>query len=383
MGKRELLIAVVFVVIGFGVYRLTAPPGDPSADSFSLSRVVDEIRREIRGTPASAEVTFKATRAVPGTVSELRLDFNIGTVTIIGEDREDVEAEMDVRSNGYDKEEATRLAKASHLTFDQAGALLIIKGKFPVEGRQTPTLRLKVPSRLGFRMDEKGSPLEVTNVASVLIGVGRGKSTIEHVAGAVTVTQRGSEISIGDVGSLRLTTFSGAEAAVSNVRGDATFSLNGGELRAEGLMGSIEVDAESAELAFDRLDEVKGPVRINAESGEIALVGLRAEARIDGRSTEIRVDHAGGAPLSVYNQGDEIIEVTVPSTGFSMDAITVGGRISLDPKLEGSGLELTTKGGRDDGDSDREESRVTGTVRGGGAPITLRASGGDIVLKAR
>jgi hypothetical protein len=383
MGKRELLIAVAFVAVGFGVYRLTAPPGDPSKSGFSVSGIVDEIRREIRGRPASAETTFKATQAVPETVTEIRLRFNIGSVTIIGEDRNDVEAEMHVRSNGYDTEEATRLAKASHLTFDDAGAFLIIAGKFPPEGRQTPTLRLKVPKRLGFRMDEKGSPLEITNVASVLIGVGRGKSTIQHVAGAVAVTQRGSDITIGDVGSLRLTTFSGVEATVSEVRGDAIFSLHGGEVRAEGLMGGIEVDSESAELLLDRLDKVKGPVKINARSGEISLVGLRSDTRIDGRGTEIRVDHAGGAPLSVYNQGDEIIELTVPSTGFRMDAVAAGGRISLDPKLEGSGLELTTSGDRDNDDSEREENRVTGIVRGGGAPITLRASGGDIMLRAR
>jgi hypothetical protein len=384
MGKRELLIAVTFVVIGFGVYKLTAPPGDPSRSGFSLSAIVNEIRREIRGQRVTADATFTAAQAVPETVTEIRLAFNIGAVTIVGEDRDDVEAEMHVRSTGYDTEEATRLAKASHLQFDEAGALLIIAGKFPVEGRQTPTLRLKVPARLGVRMDEKGSTLQITNVASVLIAGGRGDTTIERVAGSVTVTQRGSEIVVRDVGALRLTTLSGAEARVSDVRGDAAFSLQSGEVRAEGLGGGLEVESRNTELLFDRLENLKGPVRINANLGEVVLLGLRADTRIDGRRTEIRVDHAGGGPLAIYNDGDEVIEVTVPSAGFTIDAVAAGGRVSLDPSLEEAGLRLTTAGGQDDDSTAGAESRVAGTVGGGGSLITLRARhGGDIVLKAR
>ena len=384
MGKRELLIAAAFVLLGFGVYRVTAPPADPSRPGFSPSRIIDEIRREVRGQRASAETTTATTRAVPAAVTEIRLVFPVGAVTIVGEERDDIEAEMHVRSTGYDTAEAEGLAKASHLKFDEAAELLIISGEFPEAGRQTPTLRLKVPARLGVRMDEKGSALEITNVASVLINAARGKSTIQRIAGKVTVTQRGNEITITDVGSLRLNTVSGAEARVSRVRGDASFSMQTGDLRAEELGGGLEVEARNAEMQFEKLDNLKGPVRINANLGEVVLVGLRAETRIDGRRTDIRVDHAGGAPLAIYNDGDESIEVTVPPVGFTMDALAVDGRISLDPNLEESGLKLETIGGpRAESNNSREETRVIGAVRGGGPAITLRATRGDILLRSR
>jgi hypothetical protein len=384
MGKRELLIGAVFVCLGFAVYRLTAPPGDPSSQGFSVSRVIDEIRREIRGQRETAETTTTVTRPIPESVTEIRLVFQSGTVSIVGEDREDLEAEFHVRSTGYDTAEAERLAKASTLKFDEAGALLIIESDFPVEGRQTPTLRLKVPHRLALRMDEKGSVVEVRNVAAVTIGSGRGKSTIEHIAGGVIVTQRGNEIVITDVGSLRLSTFSGAEAKVSGVRGDANFALQTGELRADDLRGALEIEARSTEMQFDKLDALKGPVRINANMGELVLLGLRAETRIDGRRTDIRVDHAGGAPLAIYNDGEEPIEVTIPPTPFTMDALAVEGRVSLDEKLEASGLKMESIGGSDSqGSATRQESRVTGAVRGGGPAITLRANRGDIVIRAR
>jgi hypothetical protein len=382
MGKRELVIAVLFIVTGFVVYQVTAPPADPSSSGFSLRRMADEIRREIRGQRETAETTFTATRPVAPTVTEIRLVFPVGTVTITGEDRDDISAEMHVRSTGYDAAEAERLAKASVLEFDAAGELMIITAKFPVEGRQTPTLTLRIPSRLGVRMDDKGSALEISDVASVLIGSGRARTTVQRVAGEVTVTQRGSQLTVTDVGSLKLTTMSGTDARVAQVRGDSTFSIQTGELIAEDLAGSVEVESRSAELQFDKLQKVTG-VRINANLGEIVMIGLAADTRIDGRRTEIRIEHAGGAPLAVYNDG-ETIELTVPPGGFTMDARAAGGRISVDQALTEAGL--ASKGGTTEtteSEAPTEETHVTGAVRGGGPPITLRATRGDIVLRAR
>ena len=384
MGKRELVIAAIFIALGFGVYRLTAPPGDPSERGFSLSRIINEVRREISGQRANAETTFTATQAVPGTVTGIRLDFAVGAVTVIGEDRDDIDARMHVRSTGYDAAEAERLAKASILKFDEAGALLIITGSFPREGRQTPAVTLRVPSRLAVQMDEKGSALEISNVASVQVGAGRGPTTIQHITGNVTLAQRGSEVTVNDVGSLKLTAAGGAESRVSGVRGDTVLSVQTGELRAEDLRGSLEVESRSAELLFDKLDNLTGSVRVTANMGEVTFTGLRADTRIDGRSTEIRVDFAGPAPLAIYNEG-ETIEVTLPSTGFTMDARAVGGDISAADGLLQAGL-------TEDGDPDyakpedgatQQETRVTGGVRGGGPLITLRATRGDIVLRAR
>ena len=383
MGKRELVIAALFIAAGFVVYQVTAPPADPSSSGFSLRRMADEIRREIRGQRETAETTFTATRAVAPAVTEVRLVFPVGTVTITGEDREDISAEMHVRSTGYDAAEAERLAKASVLEFDEAGELIIITAKFPVEGRQTPTLKLRIPSRLGVRMDDKGSALEISDVASVLIGSGRARTTVQRVAGEVTLTQRGSQLTVTDVGSLKLTTMSGVDARVAQVRGDSTFSLQTGELVAEDLGGSVEVESRSAELQFDKLQKVTGTVRINANLGEVVMIGLAADTRIDGRRTEIRIEHAGGAPLAVYNDG-ETIELTVPPVGFTMDARATGGRISVDPALTEAGLAAKNAAAETATDESRtEETHVTGSVRGGGPPITLRATRGDIVLRAR
>jgi hypothetical protein len=382
MGKRELLLAAAFVLAGFLVYQFTAPPPDPNSKGFSLSGILHEVRREVRGQRETAESTQTLTRPAPAGLEEIRISLRSGPITVTGEDRTDIEAELHVRSNGYDKPEAERLAKATTLKFDEAGAVLIITLQAPVQGLQRPTLRLKVPARLGIRIDEKNGVLAITNVASVAMGVARGASTITTVRGLVSATQRGSTMTISDVGSVKLTTAAGANARVAQVRGHAAFTLQGGELRAEALAGGLEVEARGTEVQFDKLEALKGPVRVNANTGRVVFVGLRAETRIDGRQTEIRVGQTHPATLAIYNEGAEPIEVTLPPGGVRLDALAVNGRVQLEG-LEQSGLTVETPAAGAEPAGAPREARVTGTVAGGGPTITLRSVRGDITIRGK
>ena len=383
MGKRELLLVAAFVLVGVVVYQFTAPPPDPSERGFSFSRLMDGIRREVRGQRETAEATQTLTRPVTADVQEVRIRMRTGAITVTGEDRPDVGIEFHVRSTGYDQAEAERLVKASTLKFDEAGGVLIITADFPREGRQTPTLRLKVPARLGLRIDEKNGALTITDVASVAMGVARGASTISRVTGAVSATQRGSTITISDVGSLKLNTAAGVEARITGVRTDVSLSLQGGEVRAEALAGSLDVESRNAEMQFENLGALRGPVRVNANLGEVVFLGLKTDARIDGRQTDIRVEQAAPAPLAIYNEGDEPIEITVPPGGFKIDAVAVNGRVTLDDALEQAGLRVDGPPDATAPADPRPETRVTGAVAGGGPTITLRASRGNIVIKSK
>src|SRR5690606_26198484 len=103
MGKRELLLILAFVVIGTVVYQLTASPKPGRSLGDSIGEIVDEIRRDVRGRPASAEITRNATHPVPPEAAELRITMQNTPVTIVGEDRADIATELWVRSNGVDE----------------------------------------------------------------------------------------------------------------------------------------------------------------------------------------------------------------------------------------------------------------------------------------
>ena len=73
MGKRELLIAVGFLVVGLVAYQLAAPPPKEGEHGFSLTRMFSEMRREIRGNPSRASVKLTGTLPVAEAITELRL----------------------------------------------------------------------------------------------------------------------------------------------------------------------------------------------------------------------------------------------------------------------------------------------------------------------
>ena len=73
MGKRELLLLVVFVVLGVGVYQVSAPAAPADAPGFSLSRLVQMAKAHFHGPQVRRTVTRTATLTVPEGIDTLDL----------------------------------------------------------------------------------------------------------------------------------------------------------------------------------------------------------------------------------------------------------------------------------------------------------------------
>jgi hypothetical protein len=368
MGKRELLLIVVFVAVGVIVYSFTAPAPGPNERGLSLSRLVEEIRREVRGNPGKAEITTTTAYPVSAEATEVVVRDNFSQVQIDGEQRTDIEATARVTSNGADDEEARRLAGETTLMIDRPGGAISFSPEAPDAGTQRLYLTMKVPSRLHVRIETPSSRIAVTNVPSLDITSGRTETTVKQIAGRANVVQRGGKLVIEDVESLKLNA-RGAETTLRNVRGEASMTIVSGEMRAEGFTGPIDLETQNAEIRIDRPEKSKGPLRVNAIGGEVTVNGVRSDTRIDARNAEVAVAMAAPAPVVIYSTGDEPVAVTLPAGGFVLDAVATEGRIA-DDVIRELGLAVT-------GDAAKEQ-RVNGSVKGGGPTITIRSTGGDI-----
>ena len=374
MGKRELLLIAAFLIVGAVVYQATAPPAGPNERSFSLSGIIAKVRREMRGNRANAEQTRVTTHQLDG-LTEVRVTGGFAQITITGDARRDIEARFHVTSSGYDEAEARQLATETRLLVDRAGAALRLESKYPSPGRQRAHLTLLVPAKLNVRVDQGTQRATVTNVASLEMVAVRGDTTVKQIAGRATISHRAGRLTVEDVGALKLSG-RGTEAAVQRVRGEASFSMQAGELTAESIAGAIDVDAQSAEVTLQKLEEARGSLRVNAMAGSITLEGLAGDARVDGRNTEIEIAMSKPAVVAVYNEGGESVDIVTPPGGFTIDALVTDGDLTLPDELR---PHLTTSGGDDD---DREH-RATGAVRGGGPTITVRANHGDVTLRTK
>jgi hypothetical protein len=368
MGKRELLLIIAFIIGGAIVYQATAPPPAPGERSFSPGRLIDDFRRHLRGNRASAETTTVSHHAVGPAVAELKVG-RAAEVTIIGEDRADIEAELHVRSNGSDEAEAQRLAKETVLKVETAGSRLAASISYPDAGTQRALrLTLKVPARLVVTL-EGGSPLNVSGVAGVELSSSRGEARLRNITGKVSGTHHGGELFVTNVGSVKLTSM-GTEVQLERISGETTLNIRGGELRASELAGPIEIDAEGAQITLDKIQKATGVVRIHAASRSVTVRGLSTEARIDVRNAEVEVEADRAAPLAIYSEGGGSVDVTPATGGYELDAVSTNGELTLPSDT----LQTATNG---------EEHRAAGAVHGGGAMITIRSARADITVRQR
>jgi hypothetical protein len=369
MGKRELLLIAAFVIAGSIVYQVSAPPPAAGERSFSPGQLIEDFRRHLRGNRASADVASTITHAVDPGVTELFIGERPPEITIAGEDRADITAELRVHSNGYDDAEAQSLAKATHLTLERDGVRMVAKMIYPNPGRQSATVVLRVPARLQVTINPTSAPTRMSGVAAIELTNSRGESEFTKIAGRVSGTYRGGELRISDAGAVKLAT-NGADVRLDRIRGEASLNMRGGELRANEIVGPIDLDTNGADVELDRLDKATGMLRINANGGSVSVKGLRTEGRIDVRGADVEVVVERAAPLAIYAQGGESIEITPPPGGYQLDAVASNASITLPPGT----LEVAENG---------EERRATGPVNGGGPTITLRSAQGSITVRAR
>jgi hypothetical protein len=369
MGKRELLLIGGFILMGVVVYSLTAPDAPAAGNGFSIANVINEARREIRGNHATAEVDSTTATAIGPSVRELRIEARTVSLSIIGEDRADVASELKVWSNGYEEQEARKYAQETKLKATLAGDTLIIEIDYPRPAEQRSTLVVRVPKRLTVRVQPNRGKLQIRGVANVDLVEVRGDVNVAEVAGRVTAVHRGGPLTIESAETIKLN-MRGGVATLKNISGSVSVLAQAGEVRGVGLRGPLDVDGNNTKIMLEDLQASDANVRLNTVGGSVSLAGVRSELRLDARDTEVTVAIAQPASISIYTEGEESTNVSLPPGGFTLDALAVQSQLTLPPGLPEIAVTAT-------------EQRATGPVGGGGPTITLRSSRGPIVVKEK
>jgi hypothetical protein len=366
MGKRELLLIVAFLVTGMVVYQVAAPARPESESRFSLSRMVEGLRRELRANSAEAEHTNESAIPVAPGVAELRVA-EVRSITIVGEERDDIAASLLVHSTGVDGADALALAKRTAVKVDQTGSVVDLKVEYPVEGQQRAELTLKVPKQLSVRLTDIRGTTQLDGIQNLTLDEGRGELTVTNLPGELRGSFQGGRLRAERVGSTRLTARR-AEIEIDRIDKDAALDLSGGSLNVKHVGGRLELTTNRVEV---EIEEAVGEVRANLVEGRIEIGGIRQEARIDGRRTEVTIELAEPVPVTAVTN-EEPLTVRLPAEGgVTIDATSTGGEIRVPEALRDS---LRVEKGPD-------EQRMRGVIGDGGPAISLRVTRGDVVLK--
>jgi hypothetical protein len=323
MGKRELLIAAAFIVVGALAYSFTAAPPKEGERGFSLRDIFSHIRREMRSDSSSAEFTHTGTIAVAAGIEEVR--FNTGRsvpITVQGEDRRDIAYELAVQSTGPDPAAALDYAKRVTLKIDDLGSQLTLEVERPPEGRQTVALTMKVPARLAVRTESVGR-MRVQSVSAVHMGMVSGETIAEAIRGEVTGTHRSGELTVTGAGSVNLILV-GSRATFRGVERGLTLNARSGECEVADSRGRLAFTGTSARLQVSGVD---GAIEIGGDGGQIRIDRPLRETRIDIRRAIVEVTLAAAVPLTILTS-DEVIRLVLDGPPpVDVDAIASNGNV--------------------------------------------------------
>jgi hypothetical protein len=321
MGKRELVLILGFVVAGIIVFQLTAPAGD--GEGFSFSRLWNRARAEISSNSASATVARRDAIPVPAEVEELQLTDLPSGLQVSGEERADIQYELEVNSTGPDQQTAAESAKKVTVRSDRVGSLLTLSMFYPPEARQTAKATLRVPKRLSLRL-QNGRRVTVTGVASVRLDPALGDTRLEGVAGAVTGTHRGGAIAITRAASVNLSVVNSSVTISEVARGIALDVRSGGNTTIEGTAGALEIEAVNATISVARH---AGSIRMTGSGGRVSVDGPAADTRLEMRGTEIELMIRDAVPVTAQTSEDTLRVIVIGSPAVRIDALADGGTI--------------------------------------------------------
>lgn len=380
MGKRELVLIALFVVVGIVVYQVTAPPPPPGSD-VSVGGIFQKLRRGVQGARETATNTSTQTFPVPAGVRQLRIALpRPCDLTIAATDRDDVTARIETRARGYDQAEATAAAASAKLKADTNGATMVVtgvwsdrrsrdRGQAAMQGEgfvDQLVITIEVPATLAVRLEPHIGLLTVTGAASFEGISSRGETHVTKTTGAVLLSHVGGPLEVDGGASLKLTARN-SRGTVAHIAGLTSIDATGGKLRMTDITGPLEIESRNSDIALERTTVLKAPLRYNGTGGELRLEGLRTEARVDGRNTDIDIVMDAPAPVTIYNLG--AIRVTAPPGGYTLDAVATEGRI----ESQDSNITATPDGGAD--------ARAQAKIHGGGPTLTLRSTRGRIEVR--
>ena len=182
----------------------------------------------------------------------------------------------------------------------------------------------------------------------------------------VDLRTAGGGLEVRDLNAPVRATTSGGGIQVQNIAGAVNVHTSGGSVDAERLNGSSELSTSGGHID---VGDSTGDLTLHTSGGGIQIRDDdgKVDAHTSGGSirAQLRANHG----IDLSTSGGSIILQLPEGISASVDAETTAGRVTSDFPL--STTEAT------------DRSQLRGAIGGGGAPISLHTSAGDIRLEHR
>ena len=375
-GEAALLLLVVFVLAGMGIYtkvREKHPDMNIDMDLFKhkSSQTVELPPRTI---PAGAHVTV--TTALGGIVAHVGEgnDLRVSVTETAEATNEDAAADLikslkvviEQTSGGYDVHAVNQEENEGRVTLDFDVTL-------PKSVSLTANSRRGDVSISGLAgaviVTTKTGDVEVHDIGSdVTAQLTKGDARIDNITGNVRIMGRGNEIEMNDVtgDATVLGEFFGP-VRIRNVTKTTHYTSKAGDLTLSHLTGRLELDSGDISVS-----DVAGFAKLTTHDKDIEVENVAGRLDIAVNHGDVKVTYAQppSAEINIANGTGEV-DLTLPSkSSFEISAISRSGDIQSDfetPSLKPA--------------DDNGTGSLSGKVGASGPKISIVTSYGTIYLR--
>ena len=292
-------------------------------------------------------ITKSFTLSGPG---NLEVRTSGGGITVEGRSGNEVEVQVFVRKNGHAIAASDpfmdELKQSYDLVIEKNGNTVIASAKRIDKGKLWNNVSIAfhvlTPHNISGKLNTSGGGIKVSGVT-----------------GAQEMNTSGGGITLEEINGFVKAHTSGGGIRVSRQDGDLNVHTSGGGITIEDARGNITGHTSGGGI---RLTNIDGTIDVHTSGGGINITGRASYVKASTSGGNIHVD------ISDLSKGIEL-----HTSGGGIKA-TIPGRQGLDLDLNAGKVNIDLKNfsGR------AEKGRIVGAMNGGGMPVRMSASGGNI-----
>ncbi|MBN1480267.1 hypothetical protein JXA70_08360 [candidate division KSB1 bacterium] len=365
------------------------------------------------------------------TVKEVTGDFKV-----TGWSKNVVEITQEIKIKSFTKGEAEEIYKRAQDAIEQSGSKIRIEGDY--DGNRVHSIfTINVPEKFDVSIGTSGGDIELSGTeGEVDVSTSGGDISITDTAGRTRASTSGGDLTFSDISGTVAGATSGGDIDLKDIYGQGTFTTSGGDISLTNATDNIKLNTSGGSI---KVREVSGDLGANTSGGDIDVMNITGSCSVNTSGGDITLQDMSGPTNANTSGGDisgsnlmEKIHVNTSGGDIDLDNVqaqvsgrTSGGDVNVVVTLKDfskpHGVDLQTSGGtikltipEDMPATVKAEIRTSrrnyemkrydiysdfplrktepdehgdviikseGDINGGGDPIDLETSGGDIYIK--
>jgi DUF4097 and DUF4098 domain-containing protein YvlB len=365
-------------------------------------------------------LVHEITGVVRETAPRIRVETDLGSVTVRADTRPEVRYRIRVRARGGDDAATRRLLDDMQVSAAMTGGVLLFRGQVMAPGAArdlSAEFEITAPAQTeGLEVATGAGDIAARGLAGGAVLATRGGNiTVDRIAGALRAETRGGNIDVGMAGSTARLVTAGGSVRLESAGGEVVAQTSGGDVvvrsasshvRAETGGGNVIVESAGGDVSAHTsggsisVGRARGEVTAATAGGSIRIVSARGGVRCESGAGPIFLKAIEGPIRAVTSAGSIQAELSPAGrTLFDSDIQTWQGDVTLAlpeslpvtiraivDQSQGNRIksDFPLRIYREAEDAGRPVEIGEGPIAGGGSLIKIRTLDGNImILKAK